>query len=47
MISGKLRVLAGTHVIQGLEKIKLQQLCADHVDERLDQLAGKLATTTL
>ncbi|MEU6780409.1 site-specific integrase [Nonomuraea angiospora] len=43
----KLRILAETHVIPGLEKIKLQQLRADHVDEWLDQLADKLATTTL
>ncbi|MFI9843822.1 tyrosine recombinase XerC [Nonomuraea sp. NPDC051941] len=43
----KLRILAETHVIPGLGKIKLQQLRADHVDEWLDQLAGKLATTTL
>ncbi|MGW5681193.1 hypothetical protein [Nonomuraea sp. NPDC003754] len=46
MISGKLRILAGTHVIPGLGKIKLQQLRADHVDEWLDQLAGNLVTTT-
>ncbi|MEV6149648.1 site-specific integrase [Nonomuraea sp. NPDC052129] len=43
----KLRILAETHVIPGLGKIKLQQLRADHVDEWLDRLAGKLATTTL
>ncbi|MEU7863898.1 site-specific integrase [Nonomuraea sp. NPDC049141] len=43
----KLRILAETHVIPALGKIKLQQLRADHVDEWLDQLAGKLATTTL
>ncbi|MFC4116486.1 site-specific integrase [Nonomuraea zeae] len=43
----KLRILAETHVIPGLGKIKLQQLRADHVDEWLDGLAGKLATTTL
>ncbi|MEV6038901.1 site-specific integrase [Nonomuraea sp. NPDC052116] len=43
----KLRILAETHVIPRLGKIKLQQLRADHVDEWLDQLAGKLATTTL
>ncbi|TDD03611.1 site-specific integrase [Nonomuraea diastatica] len=43
----KLRILAETHVIPGLGKIKLQQLRADHVDEWLDQLAGELATTTL
>ncbi|MGI5286718.1 hypothetical protein ACQEVF_25730 [Nonomuraea polychroma] len=29
------------------EKIELQQLRADHVDEWLGQLAGKLAATTL
>ncbi|MEV0231622.1 hypothetical protein [Nonomuraea sp. NPDC050786] len=43
----KLRILAETHVIPELGKIKLQQLRADHVDEWLDQLAGRLATTTL
>ncbi|MGV9376554.1 site-specific integrase [Nonomuraea sp. NPDC003707] len=43
----KLRILAETHVIPGLGKIKLQHLRADHVDEWLDQLASKLATTTL
>ncbi|MEV4020611.1 site-specific integrase [Nonomuraea angiospora] len=43
----KVRILAETHVIPGLGKIKLQHLRADHVDEWLDQLAGKLATTTL
>jgi integrase len=43
----KLRILAETHVIPALGRIKLQQLRADHVDEWLDQLAGKLATTTL
>ncbi|TDC85489.1 site-specific integrase [Nonomuraea deserti] len=43
----KLRILAETHVIPGLGKIKLQQLRADHVDEWLDRLAGELATTTL
>jgi integrase len=43
----KLRILAETHVIPALGKIKLQQLRADHVDEWLDRLAGKLATTTL
>ncbi|GAA3257755.1 hypothetical protein GCM10020216_095710 [Nonomuraea helvata] len=43
----KLRILAETHVIPGLGKIKLQHLRADHVDEWLDQLASKLASTTL
>jgi integrase len=43
----KLRILAETHVIPKLGKIKLQQLRADHVDEWLDALAKELATTTL
>ncbi|WP_205314813.1 hypothetical protein [Nonomuraea lactucae] len=43
----KLRILAETHVIPALGKIKLQQLRADHVDDWLDTLASKLATTTL
>ncbi|MGW6496811.1 site-specific integrase [Nonomuraea angiospora] len=43
----KLRILAETHVIPGLGKIKLQHLRADHVDEWLDQHASRLATTTL
>ncbi|MEV5500544.1 site-specific integrase [Nonomuraea fuscirosea] len=43
----KLRILAETHVIPKLGKIKLKQLRADHVDEWLDQLATALATTTL
>ncbi|WP_084965815.1 tyrosine-type recombinase/integrase [Thermoactinospora rubra] len=41
----KLRILAETHIIPALGRIKLQQLRADHVDEWLDQLASKLATT--
>ncbi|WP_250574877.1 tyrosine-type recombinase/integrase [Nonomuraea sediminis] len=43
----KLRILAETHVIPKLGKIKLQQLRADHVDEWLDELAERLATSTL
>ncbi|MFI9597074.1 tyrosine-type recombinase/integrase [Nonomuraea sp. NPDC052265] len=43
----KLRILAETHVIPNLGKIKLKQLRADHVDAWLDQLAEELATTTL
>ncbi|MEO3807226.1 site-specific integrase [Nonomuraea sp. B1E8] len=43
----KLRILAETHVIPRLGKMKLQQLRADHVDEWLDALAKELATTTL
>ncbi|MFI7126073.1 hypothetical protein ACIBQ1_10300 [Nonomuraea sp. NPDC050153] len=39
--------LAETHVIPRLGKIKLQHVRADHVDEWLVQLSGKLATTTL
>ncbi|MGI5284869.1 site-specific integrase [Nonomuraea polychroma] len=43
----KLRILADTHVIPALGKIKLKQLRADHVDEWLDQLSSELATRTL
>ncbi|MGP3965920.1 site-specific integrase, partial [Nonomuraea sp. 3N208] len=40
----KLRILAETHVIPRLGKLKLQQLRADHVDEWLDELSNDLAT---
>lgn len=43
----KLRILAATHIIPKLGKIKLHRLRADHVDDLLDGLAGDLATTTL
>ncbi|MEO3889111.1 site-specific integrase [Nonomuraea sp. B5E05] len=43
----KQRILAETHVIPRLGKMKLQQLRADHVDEWLDTLSGDLATRTL
>ncbi|MGN9784950.1 hypothetical protein ACTMTF_26200 [Nonomuraea sp. ZG12] len=43
----KLRILAPTHVIPRLGKLKLQQLRADHVDEWLDELSSDLATRTL
>ncbi|MEV4179351.1 hypothetical protein [Nonomuraea sp. NPDC049709] len=43
----KLRILAETHVIPRLGKMKLQQLRADHVDEWLDELSSELATRTL
>jgi hypothetical protein len=43
----KLRILAETHVIPKLGEIKLQQLRADHVDERLDELSSDLSTRTL
>ncbi|MFB4289196.1 tyrosine-type recombinase/integrase [Nonomuraea sp. ATR24] len=43
----KLRILAETHVIPRLGKLKLQQLRADHVDEWLDELSTDLATRTL
>ncbi|MCA2225642.1 hypothetical protein [Nonomuraea aurantiaca] len=43
----KLRILAETHIIPKLGKIKLKQLRADHVDEWIDRLANTLATTTL
>ncbi|MGP3937542.1 site-specific integrase [Nonomuraea sp. KM88] len=43
----KQRILAESHVIPRLGKMKLQQLRADHVDEWLDALSGDLATRTL
>ncbi|MEO3798286.1 site-specific integrase [Nonomuraea sp. B10E15] len=43
----KQRILAETHVIPRLGKMKLQQLRADHVDEWLDVLSSDLATRTL
>ncbi|MFI7639112.1 tyrosine recombinase XerC [Nonomuraea sp. NPDC049400] len=43
----KQRILAETHVIPRLGKLKLQQLRADHVDEWLDELSTDLATRTL
>lgn len=41
------RILAEKHVIPLIGKVKLKDLRADHVDDWLDGLKGKLATRTL
>ncbi|WP_197038862.1 tyrosine-type recombinase/integrase [Herbidospora cretacea] len=43
----KLRIITEKHVIVKLGRTKLQDLRADHVDEWLDGLSGKLATRTV